>query len=443
MIKARRTSPTAIEQDAPKGFDDFRVTLGDTMRGERATLGKSLLDVQRELRIKATYIAAIENGDSDAFETPGFIAGYVRSYARYLGLDPDWAFETFCSEAGFTPAHGMSASASGKRPASLAAPSSPGVDIFSTDDGPYSGGGLDVLGRIEFGAVASVAVLAAVVGAIGWGGWSVLQEVQRVQLAPVNAAPGVVTEIDPLAPAGTVLAEADTASPAPDAPSAQAADRLYRPRALEVPVLVARDGPIAALDPATTGVLGGRGMPARAPQVASVTEREEAAPAAVPVLAEAAEDAAPVVPDVSSAIDDAVMAALAEAGIGQPAAVEGAEMPRVTSEAPGTVELVAVRPSWVRVRAADGSVIFEKVMDSGERFELPATEEAATLRTGNAGGIYFAVGGATYGPAGDGGSVVSDVALGAGDLTGAFPVADLAVDTDLARVVAVAQVQTD
>ena len=430
MIKGRRTSPAAVEQETPKGFDDFRVTLGDTMRGERATLGKSLLDVQRELKIKATYIAAIENGDSDAFETPGFIAGYVRSYARYLGLDPDWAFETFCAEAEFTPAHGMAPAARGARPPSLAAASGPGVDIFRADDGPYPGVGLDVLGRIEFGAVASVAVLAAVVGAIGWGGWSVLQEVQRVQIAPVNAAPGIVTEIDPLAPAGTVLAEADVESPAAVAPSAETYDRLYRPRALDVPVIVARDGPIAALDPDTSGVLGGRGAPARAPQVARADEAAPAADASV----ETAETAA----DPSrTAIDGAVMAALAEAG------AEADESPRVTAEGPATVELVAARPSWVRVRSADGTVIFEKVMEAGERFELPATETAATLRTGNAGGVYFAVAGRTYGPAGDGPSVVSDLALGAEALTGAFPVADVEADGDLARAVAVAQAATE
>ncbi len=67
----------------PKSFDDFDLRLGDIMRGERATMGKSLLDVQRELKIKATYIAAIENADPSAFESPGFVAGYVRSYARY------------------------------------------------------------------------------------------------------------------------------------------------------------------------------------------------------------------------------------------------------------------------------------------------------------------------------------------------------------------------
>ena len=84
----RRAKPAVTEADKPKGFDDFELRLGDVMRGERATLSKSLLDVQRELRIKASHIAAIENCDVSAFETPSFIAGYVRSYARYLGLDP-------------------------------------------------------------------------------------------------------------------------------------------------------------------------------------------------------------------------------------------------------------------------------------------------------------------------------------------------------------------
>ena len=108
----RRFKTPASEADKPKGFDDFELRLGDLMRGERATLGKSLLDIQRELKIKATFIAAIENADVSAFETPGFIAGNVRSYARYLGMDPDWAFAKFCREANFQVAHGMSAAAS-------------------------------------------------------------------------------------------------------------------------------------------------------------------------------------------------------------------------------------------------------------------------------------------------------------------------------------------
>ncbi|HGG65003.1 MAG TPA: helix-turn-helix domain-containing protein, partial [Rhodobacteraceae bacterium] len=91
MIGRIFTPKEAEETVQPSGFDAYDLRLGDIMRGERATLGKSLLDVQRELKIKATYVAAIENADPSAFESPSFIAGYVRSYARYLGMDPEWA----------------------------------------------------------------------------------------------------------------------------------------------------------------------------------------------------------------------------------------------------------------------------------------------------------------------------------------------------------------
>ena len=116
MIRRTFRRNKAIEEVESKGFDAFDLRLGDLLRGERATMGKSLLDVQRELKIKAAYIAAIENADPTAFDTPGFIAGYVRSYARYLNKDPDWAFDTFCRESGFATAHGMSSDASAVKP---------------------------------------------------------------------------------------------------------------------------------------------------------------------------------------------------------------------------------------------------------------------------------------------------------------------------------------
>ena len=84
-----------------KGFDDYEFSLGDELRGERATRGKSLLDVQRDLHIKAAYIAAIENCDPSVFPNQGFVAGYVRSYARYLKLDQEEIFARFCNESSF------------------------------------------------------------------------------------------------------------------------------------------------------------------------------------------------------------------------------------------------------------------------------------------------------------------------------------------------------
>ncbi|ADE85193.1 helix-turn-helix domain-containing protein [Rhodobacter capsulatus] len=396
MIRWKGKPSTQVEA-AQKGFDDFDMKLGDMLRGERATLSKSLLDVQRELRIKAVYIAAIENCDPSAFESPSFIAGFVRSYARYLGLDPDWAFDRFCKESGFTPTHGLAAAASGpkapRRTADLASSLANPNASFIPKQAP-------IWTKIDPRAVGSLAVVVMVAGGIGYGAWSVLQEVQRVQLTPVEQAPGVVAEIDPLQPVAPVeMASAADVLPAdvlPDAATEEAFDRLYRPAALETPVLIARDGPIAAIDPREAGVL----------------------------------------PGTAQAMTSAPMV-LAEAG---PTPAEPGQLPVVHAlgAEPAEVEVLAVRPSWVRITASDGSVIFEKVMDAGERFAVPKLEEPPKLRTGESGAIYFAVNGVAHGPVGSKGAVTKNVELSAQALGTAYAVADMAADGDLAKMVAVA-----
>lgn len=383
----RRTPPSTPDAAKPKGFDDYDLRLGDLMRGERATLGKSLLDVQRDLKIKATYIAAIENADVAAFETPGFIAGYVRSYARYLGMDPEWAFAKFCREAGFTQAHGMSAAASTARVAAVRARNPEIRDPFADPNARFVPQAESLLSRVEPGAIGSLAVLAVLTLALGYGGWSILQEVQRVQLAPVDQAPQVVAEIDPL---GNVPGVAPLVRSAPGAAAPQAVtgvtDRAPRPQALDVPVMVARDGPIAAIDPR-------RGEDAR----------------------------------IRSALDEAI------------AEVAGAEVVQspvqVTAEAAPGVEILAVRPSWVRVQAADGTVLFEKILDAGERYAVPLLDPPAVLRAGNSGSVYFAINGQTFGPAAPGAQVVRNLALDPAALTQTFAVADLTRDADLSRFV--------
>jgi hypothetical protein len=386
----------------PKGFDDFDLRLGDIMRGERATMGKSLLDVQRELKIKATYIAAIENADPTAFETQGFVAGYVRSYARYLNLDPDWAFKTFCEEGKFENPAGIASGA--KTPRSSETRGTAVRDPFVEPTVAFQPKSEPRLSRLEPAAMGSVAVLVALIGAIGYGGWSVLQEVQRVQLTPVDQVPGVLSEIGPMGTeTASLVTGVDDSGVA--APSLEAFDRLYRPQALDVPVLIPRDGPIASLDPATVGVL-----------VADGRERD------IAVLRSS--------PGAPSAVDLAVAAALAA---GEPSqAVQ-------VIERPPEVALLAVQPSWVRVQSADGTVIFEKILDAGERFVLPASDEPHRLRAGNAGALYFSVNGETYGPAGVGPSVVRDVALSVDALREVYALADPNADADLARFVAVAE----
>jgi hypothetical protein len=126
-------------------------------------------------------------------------------------------------------------------------------------------------------------------------------------------------------------------------------------------------------------------------------------------------------------------AALAEA-LGAP--LEGEV--QVTAPPPEVV-IFAVRPSWVRVQTAAGTILFEKILDAGERYVIPAMDEPVRLRAGNAGSLYFGVNGETFGPAGGPGAVVRDVALSVEALTERFQLADLNADRDLAQHVALAQ----
>ncbi|WP_298836197.1 helix-turn-helix domain-containing protein [uncultured Roseobacter sp.] len=395
----RKHSKSVEEVVERKAFDDFELRLGDTMRGERATMGKSLLDVQRELRIKAAYIAAIEDCDPDAFDTPGFIAGYVRSYARYLGMNPDEAFDTFCEESGFSVAHGMSAAASvvRKTPRAEKASRVYDGDIFSKPGTPFVPAGDSFISRIEPGAVGSSLVLLALIAGIGFGGWSVLQEVQRVQVAPVDQTPVVLSDLDPLDGVLTATPEegGETALPAGmDQPRADALERLYRPQTLDVPVLVARDAPISTIDPRSIGNF------AEPPRPETPPDR------------------------VFASIDTTIAESVAEFPV-----------PQVSQEPGPALRMVAVRPSWVRVQAADGSVIFETIMEPGDTWDAPKSENPPVLRTGESGAIYFALNGEYYGPVGDTGVVTSNLALDVDTLKAAYSVADLSADEALATTV--------
>ncbi|MCW9042348.1 MAG: DUF4115 domain-containing protein [Pseudopelagicola sp.] len=392
MIRRKGQRNSVEETSGPKGFDDYDLRLGDMMRGERATLGKSLLDVQRELRIRANYISAIEDCDPSGFETPGFIAGYVRSYARYLGLDPDATFAQFCRESGFSTAHGMAAEASTIRKRDvLAERRARGDDPLDAPIMPFTPAPESILSRIEPQAIGSSMVLVALIVAIGYGGWSVLNEVQRVKLAPVDQTPVVLADLDPLMEAteGSGQSGAEEGVQAGSGvfapPSQQSLDRLYRPQALDVPVMVARDAPISTLNPDTVGVF---------------------TPDAPLVVAAASEEA----------LDRM--------------------MPQVVERDTQDLILMAVRPAWVRVRAADGTVIHEKILNPGEEYILPKSEDAPTLTAGMSGAIYFKLGGAVFGPVGEGTNRIGDLALDSDSLLEAYDLADLDTDPDLARIVA-------
>ncbi|MEX0968859.1 MAG: RodZ domain-containing protein [Paracoccaceae bacterium] len=350
-----------------QGFDSFEEKLGDLLRGERATLSKSLLDVQRDLRIKAAYIAAIENCDLDVFENRAFIAGYVRSYARYLQLDSEEIFSRFCMEADFQGAN---------------------PELGRRRDGKSSIGATSALwagndiGRIRaiqgrmvtqnvyapaLAALGPLLVLLAVIVGVGYGGWMMVQDIQRVDIAPIDNTPEVLDQIDSSNFASSL------ANIALDRADEHVADitRLYTSTNTNAPFVVPRDGPIAFIDPDSYGTV------VNVPQTANTVASAEAVQPPEPVI-----NVAPVV--------------------------------QVTG-------IYAQAPAWIRVTAANGTVLRETILDAGESYALPDGYESATLRAGNATAVFLLVDGVAYGPVGTAGAVVKNVALAAGEIPALYP----------------------
>ncbi len=339
------------------GFDSFERKLGDELRGERATLGKSLLDVQRELRVKAAYISAIENCDVSVFPNASFVAGYVRSYARYLELDPEVTFARFCVEARFQSASVELGGAPTKKkktgmqpitdPQSWT-PNMPGNGV----DGRTSTAGATVA------AAGPAVVLAAVVAVLGYGAWFVLQDIQRVEFAPIEDNPMVAFEPDNLGGASINGSDGFLAS---GIELAADPSILYSRRELDVPVVQPRDGPIFAINP----------------------------------------DA-----------KDTTVVALEVAGLVEAEVVVTEGSPRV-SETPyvPSVSIVAVQEAWVRVYQENGTIIFEKTLAAGEQYSLPSDAPTAYLRAGNATYVYVMVDDEAFGPISSTDAVVRDIAL--------------------------------
>jgi cytoskeleton protein RodZ len=71
--------------------------LGERFRAAREARGLSLSDVSEQIRIRSVYLAAIEEENWSAIGAPVYVRGFLRTYARFLGLDPEGVVATFNS----------------------------------------------------------------------------------------------------------------------------------------------------------------------------------------------------------------------------------------------------------------------------------------------------------------------------------------------------------
>jgi cytoskeleton protein RodZ len=64
-------------------------SLGERLREAREARGLSPSEVSEKIRIRTVYLIAIEEENWRAVGAPVYIRGFLRTYARFLGLDPE------------------------------------------------------------------------------------------------------------------------------------------------------------------------------------------------------------------------------------------------------------------------------------------------------------------------------------------------------------------
>jgi cytoskeleton protein RodZ len=322
---------------------------GDALRQQREALHRDLKDVASALRIKPTYLAALEEGRPDRLPGPAYAAGFVRAYGDHLGLDGAEILRRFRLEAS-------------------------GLDKKPDLSFPMPLGEKSVPG----GPMLLVALILAV---CGYGSWYYLSTVERSRPERITEVPVTLLPPKPETPA---------VGPLPAPPAANA--------------LVRSIGPAggAPSDPASSP---------EAPAATEVSTAPNGSPPVVAMPIATPE--APVIVAVPNAPSQSVAASEpSDPGAGHNAgsdSVLGAESV-TTSHTYGAIDgpvriiLMATVDSWIQVRDANRSVLFTGLLKPGERYRVP-DRPGLSMRAGNAGGLNVTVDGKPAPPLGPTGAV--------------------------------------
>ncbi|MDR1320788.1 MAG: helix-turn-helix domain-containing protein [Gracilibacteraceae bacterium] len=77
--------------------------VGETLRGAREEMELSYQDVEESIKIRAVYLRAIEEERFEELPGAAYTKGFMRSYAKFLGLDGDAVIAAYLSSAAAVP----------------------------------------------------------------------------------------------------------------------------------------------------------------------------------------------------------------------------------------------------------------------------------------------------------------------------------------------------
>jgi transcriptional regulator with XRE-family HTH domain len=89
-IELERPSSGLSSQLRPRSGE-----LGNTLSRARRARAITLEDVERDTRVSKRYLAALEEEDFSIFPAPVYARGFLRTYSRYLGLNPEELLRIF------------------------------------------------------------------------------------------------------------------------------------------------------------------------------------------------------------------------------------------------------------------------------------------------------------------------------------------------------------
>lgn len=92
--------PTEMEAAPERGRSHGHI--GEVLQGARLEQGRELSDIAAQTRIPLRHLTAIEAGDHSSLPAIPYSLGFVKNYAREVGLDPDAAAQQFRRETTLT-----------------------------------------------------------------------------------------------------------------------------------------------------------------------------------------------------------------------------------------------------------------------------------------------------------------------------------------------------
>ena len=63
--------------------------IGEKLKETRESMGITIEEAAVDLKIRASQIESIEDGDKDSFKDVFYLKMFIKNYSKYLGLDYD------------------------------------------------------------------------------------------------------------------------------------------------------------------------------------------------------------------------------------------------------------------------------------------------------------------------------------------------------------------